>query len=96
MNRLILYIVIATLATVAASCRPTTETTAPDYGYVRDLGYRHAAKYRQLDKGSTEMERQGFLLNIQALESRLNDEVGEEYAHEFRQAFADSAFSTNN
>ena len=91
MNRVTKFI-MATLLMSMAACRPTTETADTDLSYVRELGYRHAELYRKLTDKSTEMQRQDFLLNIQALETRLADEVGEEYAHTFRQAFADSAF----
>lgn len=88
-------IIAATLLLTAAACRPTTETAETDLGYVKELGYRHAEMYRRLDSRSTEMQRQDFLLNIRALETRLADEVGDDYARAFRQAFADSAFTKN-
>ncbi|MDE7387295.1 MAG: hypothetical protein K2N28_09185 [Muribaculaceae bacterium] len=93
MNKLSKYLLIAGLISTTAACRPTTDTADVDLEYVRELGYRHAAKYRELDSRSTEMQRQDFLLSIRALETRLAAEVGEAYAREFSQAFADSAFT---
>lgn len=72
------------------SSKPRQDTT--DLSYIRDLGYEYAYRYRALPSSASEMERQSFLLDVHARETRIHDEVGAEYAREFRNAFADSAF----
>ncbi len=61
--------------------------------YLMDLGYEYAARYRALSSSAGEMERQDFLLDVQARETRIRNEIGTEYALKFHEAFADSAFT---
>lgn len=61
--------------------------------FIRDIAHEYAADYRKLlQKGHTEMERQDFLLDVNARNATIAVEAGTELAREFRKAFADSAF----
>lgn len=75
------------------SCTNREQQYEPDMQFIRDLGYEYAAEYRALkDKGHSEMERQDFLLDVNARQAMIAVEASTELANEFRRAFADSAF----
>lgn len=83
----------AAVATVV-SCRGSGNASReyPDMDFIRELGHEYAADYRAMLDGSSELEREDFLLNVNAREAELERVVGADYAREFRRAFADSAF----
>ncbi len=84
-------ICIATAALM--SCTGNDKNASqPDMQFIRNLGYEYATTYRSMLTGCSEMERQNFLLDVNARETLLDSEIGADFAREFRQAFADSAF----
>lgn len=92
MNRLQLFIICAT-ALLYYSCGTKESKDINDTTYIREIGYEYAARYRAIPPSAGDMARQDFLLDVKARESRIEYEVGAEYAREFHKAFADSAFT---
>ena len=81
------------MSIVLVNCKSNRNADSADLNFVRELEYKHAHRYQQLDRRFNDMERQNFLLYIQSLRFRIEKEVGSEYANEFLTAFNDSAFN---
>lgn len=89
MNR---YVLCASVATLVSCGGDRNESTQSDMQFIRNIGHEYAATYRSMLTNGSEMDRHNFLLDVNARESQLENEIGVEFAREFRQAFADSAF----
>lgn len=95
--KIILYniIALAISATVVMSGCSSSNTSdnLPDMNYIDSIAINYATQYRQLvEHGSSEMQREEFLLNLNSRLDEIKREAGAIYVNEFKRVFTDSAF----
>lgn len=90
---LIHFTCFALLAGYTSCSSPKTKTDLPDMQYIDSIAEDYACRYRQLlAEGSTEMQREDFLLDLNAKLHEVEQEAGHVYAIRFKKTFTESAF----
>lgn len=94
MKTVIFTIIIFIIYGVSTGCSHQQHNEdLPDMEYIHTIATDYATRYRLLiEQGSSEMQREEFLLNLNSRIAQIEKKAGRIYAQEFSQVFADSAF----